>query len=219
MDVNELKIFIEAIANRDQTGNSLTPDEFNSYLARANEDKFRIETGIREVQTPIFFQSNQTSTDAMRPFIVPASLPVTNGIFTIPADYRHFLSMRYVAPSSRNRIITALNTNEFDAILDDPVTIPTEEHPYATQRSDIVEVAPASISLVRFTYLKKPPIPFWGFTIINDEAIYDPTTSIQLGWADIYHIDIARIILVYLGVNFRDQDLTQYAIASKAQGS
>lgn len=218
MNVNELKIFIEAIANRDQTGNSMTPDEYNSYLARANEDKFRIETGIREIQTPIFFQSNQTSTDAMRPFIEVTSLPVVAGLATIPTDYRHALVLSHIT-NGRVRKITALNIDEFEDILDSATKKPSIRYPYCTQRGDKIEIAPSTITTIKFQYFKMPPIPVWGYTIVNDEEVYDSATSVQLGWADIYHIDIARLILGYIGINFRDADLSNYAEMIKQKGS
>lgn len=221
MTVDELKQFIEAISNRNQSGNALTPDEFNIYLARANEDKFRIETGIRESQTPIWFQSNQISTDALRPFIIRAILFGTSGLFTIPNDYRHLISMYYKDPSGRQRIITPLNVDEFDAIIDHPVKAPSNEYPYASQYGSGIEVRPSSITAIGFAYLRKPAIPVWGYTIDpnTDEPIYNSATSVQMEWEDIYQIDIARIILSYLSINFRDSELYQMAEASKKQGA
>lgn len=220
MTVEELRIFINAIANRDQTGNSVTPDEYNSYLARANEDKFRIETGIREVQTPIYFQNSQLSTDALAPFIERGfSITGTSGVFILPSNYRHAISMFYIDGTGRSRTITALNIDEYDAIQGNPVKPPTAEYPYATQYGNLINVSPATIAVIRLSYLRKPAVPKWGYITSQDEPVYDPLTSVQMEWNEEYQIDVARIILGYMGINFQDAFLYQAIEAQKAKGS
>ncbi len=218
MTLEDLRVFINATANRDQTGNSVSPKEYNSYLKRANEDKFRIETGLREKPTPIFFQSNQLSTDALRPFIEEAPLVGVSGVFTIPSDYRHAVSLSYVK-SGETKIITALNTDEFKAKKMDKTAPPTVDYPFATQRKDKIILAPDSIANISLDYLRKPVDPLWAYTVSNDEEVYDSANSVQLEWADIYHIDIARIICSYMGIQFRDIDFYQYSEKVKTEGA
>lgn len=221
MTVEELRIFINAIANKDQTGNAMTPSEYNSYLARANEDKFRFEYGLRErgPQNPIYFQSNQNSTDALRPFVSDATIiAATPTLFILPTDYIHLISAaNYIGTSPRP--ITFVNRDEMNQIQIDPIAFPTEDYPYGTVERSQMVIYPSTIDGVYFTYLRRPTTPVWGYTIINDEAIYNPVTSTQLEWNSVYHIDIARLILAYLGINFRDSDLLTYAEQVKANGA
>lgn len=221
MTVEELRIFINAIANKDQTGNAMTPVEYNSYLARANEDKFRIEYGIREKGPgyPVYFQSNQNSTDALRPFIDTVTiLTAAPNIIPLPADYVHYISAaNYI--SGFPHPITVVNMDEMNQVRVDPIAFPAEEYPYATIEGNQMMVYPSSIDRVDLTYLRKPAQPVWGYTIVNDEPIYNSATSTQLEWKEVYHIDIARLILAYLGINFRDGDLLNYAEQIKATGA
>lgn len=221
MTVEELRIFINAIANKDQTGNAMTPSEYNSYLARANEDKFRMEYGIRErgPNKPIYWQNSQDSTDALRPFILTSTI-LTAGpnIIPLPANYVHFVAAaNYV--DGLPQPITIVNRDEMNQVRIDPIAFPTEDYPYGTIDGNTILVYPSSIDRIDLTYLRRPTQPVWGYTIVNDEAIYNPATSTQLEWKEMYHIDIARFILSYIGINFRDQELLTYAEQIKATGA
>lgn len=222
MTVEELRNFINAIANKDQTGNSMTPEEYNVYLQRSTDDKLRIELGLREnadLNSKIHFDNNQISTDAMRPFM--NSVPIVAappGEFAVPTDYWHHRKSIHLL-NGKIKPITVLGDDEFDDIQDDAIKPPSLEYPYAKFEGTKFVVVPNTIPTITFRYLKKPTYPVWGYTIVNDEAVYNAATSVQLQWEDKYHIDIARIILAYLGINFRDEELLQYAMVTKAQGN
>lgn len=208
MTVEELRIFINAIANKDQTGNSVTPDQYNAYLARANEDKFKQEVGYRmQADGSVYFDSNQVSTDALESFLSEAPLIGIAGLYTLPGPYRHRVSLL----TDVDEKITFLDKQQFDAILNDPIDFPTDKYPYACMYNGKIRVAPLTVTSIKLSYLRKVLTPIWGFTIVNDEAIYNPVTSVQLEWPDIYHIDIARLILGYMGIQFNDVMLSQYA--------
>lgn len=207
MTVEQLRVFINAICNKDQTGNALSPDQYNSYLARANEDKFKQEAGYRLKQDgTIFFDASQVSTDALGPFLKETPLTGISGMFTMPADYRHAIS----SLTADDHIITMLTKQQFDSTKNDPIDFPTDKYPISCMYAGKLRVEPVSVTPINFSYLRKPAIPFWDFTIVNDEPIYAPATSVQLEWDDIFHIDIARFILSYMGVQFNDQFLSQY---------
>lgn len=221
MNVEELRLFINAIANRDQTGNAITPEEYNTYLQRSTDDKFRIELGLREdadLDAKIFFDSSQISTDAMRPFMLNAAIAGAGGLFAIPADYWHHEKSNYIL-NNRMRSITIVNRNQFDDLQDDPIKPPSAEYPIAKFEAGNLVVAPTTVANITFRYLSKPVYPVWGYTIVNDEPVYNAATSTQLPWAEKYHIDVARIILGYLGINFRDNELLSYAMVTKSKGS
>lgn len=220
MTVEELRQFIYTIANKDLTGDLPTPGEFNNLMARAVEDKFRIEYGLREVQNNVYFQSSQNSTDALNKFLVATQLTaVIPGIFTLPTNYVHLSSLSHVDSSGKTHIIVVLNDDEWSNRLTNPVVPPSTEYPIAKFVSGSLIVYPQSITNINITYLRKPANPVWGYTVVNDEPTYNPATSTQIEFADIYHIDIARIILSYMGIQFRDGDLLQYGQVTKNQGS
>jgi hypothetical protein len=218
MTVEELRVYIYAIANKDQTGNLPTPAEFNSYLARANEDKFRIEYGLREnLQNNIAYQNSQDSTDALAPFLTQAPLTtLVPGQFALPADYVHVSSIAYIDNARRNMVMI-VNEDEYNGLINNPIIPPTTKYPIAKFMGSSIFVQPG-VTAIDMVYLRMPRTPVWGYTTVNDEPVYNPATSVQLEWKPIYHIDIARLVMGYMSIEFRDQEFEQYAIKTQTTG-
>lgn len=202
MNVEELRFFIFAVANRNQTGNSITPDEYNSYLARANEELFNLGLRIEDNGTRTF-DSAQVATDIYSPFIKEVPLTGVGGAFNFPSDYRHTLDA-----TLNGRPITIVTKRQFDQVLIDHVTPPTLQYPYATIFNGSFFVSP-SVTNINFSYLKKPTVPFWNWTLVNDEEVYNPAGSVQIEFPDFYHLQFAKTILGYISANFRDMELEQ----------
>ncbi len=218
MTVEELRIFIFAIANKDMTGNLPTPSEYNSFLARGVEDKFRFEYGLRQIQNGVYYQNSQNSTDALMKFITSVSISATvPGVFVLPVDYVHVSSVGYVDNGIR-RMVEILNEDEWNYRLNSPVTPPTSKYPIARFVSGAIVVYPQTVGSIEFVYLRKPTSPVWNYSIVNDEPVYNSIGSVQIEFPDIYHIDIARIILSYMGIEFKDGELLQYAEMGKNTG-
>ncbi len=218
MTVEELRLFIFSIANKDQTGNLPTPEQYNVFLARAVEDKFRLEYGLRQVDNGVYYQNSQNSTDALSKFItVTPTVALLPGTFVLPANYVHLSSLSHI-DDGKYRVITVLNEDEWNNRLSNPITPPTLKYPIAKFVAGTLIVYPTTIASVNIAYLRKPVNPVWGSTIVNDEPVYNAATSTQIEFPDIYHIDIARIILSYLGIEFKDMELLQYAEMGKNTG-
>jgi len=232
MTVEEMRVFLYAIANNDQTGNKFTPNEYNSYLARANEDKFRREYGIPESWVPgstplaIGWQVTQNSTDALRRFLEYVTIPLISGVGALPANYVHVSSAHAEAagidmdgiPFTRKVPVTILPENKIGERLGHPYLDPQNMYPIATFTGNSIMVWPTTLFNVNMYYLRMAVTPVWGYTIVNDEPVYNSATSVQVEWPDIYHIDIARLILGYMGINNRDPELSQYAEMIKMKG-
>jgi hypothetical protein len=61
--------------------------------------------------------------------------------------------------------------------------------------------------------------PVWGYTLdINDNPIFDPSSSVDIDLPEILLNDISRIIIGYMGINIRENDLIQYAELAKTKG-
>ena len=74
------------------------------------------------------------------------------------------------------------------------------------------------MGFVNFDYLRMPETPVWGYTVVNDQPVYNTATSVQLEWSEIYHLDIANLILQYAANNLRDQLAIQIANNRKTTG-
>lgn len=69
-----------------------------------------------------------------------------------------------------------------------------------------------ALSLV---YIYRPVAPHWGFTMINDQPVHNPSSSNtkQLTLPTKTHRELAQRILSYIGMSLRDKDPVTYAEA------
>jgi hypothetical protein len=64
-------------------------------------------------------------------------------------------------------------------------------------------------------YITRPPKPVFGFTVVDDEEVYNNSTSTQMEWSDKY---IDRVIfgaIAFLGISLDNQWLVQNGFLMK----
>ena len=66
-------------------------------------------------------------------------------------------------------------------------------------------------------YIKKPVDVYWGYTMINDEALYNPTASINFELHAAEETELVLKILSLAGVVIRDPQLYQIAATEEAK--
>lgn len=235
MTVDEIKNFVEYIANKEQSGESLSPMEFNRLLKTSAIDFTRFLYGAIEgykqgdVSPTISYENTQYITDALRALKVPLTLAVdVNGFANIPTDYAHVSSIRYSysKPGKCPTDPAITKTVSIEVVKDDKVGVrlgsalsaPRASRPICVFYKNTIQFYPVNIASVVFTYLKTPATPVWGFTVSGDMPVYDPTSSTQPEFPEIFHLDICRIILGYMGINLRDNDLQSFNERFKQTG-
>tara|TARA_R110002020_G_scaffold237944_6_gene450295 strand:- start:1107 stop:2018 length:912 start_codon:yes stop_codon:yes gene_type:complete len=64
-------------------------------------------------------------------------------------------------------------------------------------------------------YICKPHSPRWGYTMVNDQYVYNPSSpnTVQLTLPTKTHREIAQRMLSYIGISLRDQEPMVYAEA------
>tara|TARA_R100001015_G_scaffold18478_2_gene11721 strand:+ start:967 stop:1905 length:939 start_codon:yes stop_codon:yes gene_type:complete len=91
--------------------------------------------------------------------------------------------------------------------------------------AEIVEITDETVSQytdgIVLVYIGKPPAPHWGYTIINDQYVYNPSSSntTQLTLPTKTHMEIAQRMLSYIGISLRDQEPLAYAEAKVKEQS
>ena len=105
------------------------------------------------------------------------------------------------------------------SILSSSIVKPTHRFPRLAFYNDYIQFYPKNIGRVIFTYLRQPKLPVWGYTVVNNSAVYNPATSVDIESPDETQNEICMMALSYLGISIRDGELTQYAQQLKAEGS
>jgi hypothetical protein len=234
INVNELKIFIDFIANKEQSGTSYSINQLNSAFNSANIDEFKLKYGLPEEYVPgrplprQAYEVTQKIKDDLRVFKETAIIPIDEfGIMTLPNNYVHKTSIEYMkvlnSPDCNEPIVS---TKSVEIIDDDKwserksntIKKPSLDFPICNFLKDSIRFEPKSLRQVEFSYLRLPNKPIWGYTFQNGIEVYDPITSIDFEWPEILFTDIAKLVLNYLSINLKDTELQQAMAEYKSKG-
>lgn len=219
MDINEVFQFVSWVSNKYQAAN-ISADEFNLACKVVTRDLFNVKIGLPEAYQPgspyppQAYQVTQKITDDMRVFIKDVSITKASGYFALPTDYAALSSVSYHyvlnqtggAPLSELRYIEVLTDAELRSRLEDNVLAPDLKYPVAAYRSEGLLVYPTTINKLTLTYLRYPAVPVFGFSVSNDEYIYDANTSTQIDFPETLHSEICARICRYFSINIREAE-------------
>jgi hypothetical protein len=224
---------MSVMMNKAQSG-AVKIDDFNSACAVANYEILNQRLGLPQNYTPqnpsspISYQRTQKITDDLKQLITIVAITKNgSGYFPLPSDYYAFSSMeyRYVknndcgeGPDWEDINVEILADGEFNVRKRSKVIMPEPKYPVGNYYSYGVKVLPEVISRVKLTYVKTPQTPVWGFTLVNDQPVYESTTSTDFDYPVSMTNDIAMVVLAKLGLNLHMNEIVQYAEAKKVQG-
>lgn len=239
MTLLQIYDFIKFIGDKDFNGNFFKPEDFGLSIITANLDLYKKVTGLPEEYQPgspiprELLEINQKSMDEVRHFKqhIPAQA-VASGYFTIPDDYIYWDSMSYIQSVTIDdvvhnlpRTVEILRESQASARRGNWSMKPTLKYPIAVMRVNTQGVAykrfylyPDTIASVEFHYYRLPVEPVFAYNIVDDELVYDAGSSTEFEWGPEKHTDLIHILLSYLGINLRKQQLINYAEMLKAKG-
>lgn len=222
---------IEYIANKDYQGNVITPDRFNQLIKVVNLDLFKIKMGLPEdyqVGMPLSRQyvdlnkrlNNETI--FLKTQINPKS--VVAGILAYPANYFMDNSLRYEyqrnidgSPTVIPQHIEILTEQEYTDRSGNYTKAPSVKNPVGVLRADGIYIYPDTITSIDFNYIRYPNDPEFDYNVAEG-YITDGGSSVEYEWEEHLHMDLTAMILRYVGINIREQQLESYAAERKAQG-
>jgi hypothetical protein len=224
MDLSELLSFISFICNKEQSGNTMSPSQYNTLLPVANTMLFR--------EKYKYFETSQQFSDALLPFkvwmgkdgVAPLFID-SNGYANIPSDYCHYSSFSYKRVTSTNtgdasceptidyRQIIVLSDQEYDYYKTCGLKRPNFKYPVCNFQNGMIRFLPVNLQQVDFVYLKNPAKPVYAYTFntVTDYYDYDVANSVQLEWKEPEVLELANIILSMIGINLRESELFTYA--------
>lgn len=246
MTVDEIRLFVNFLAKKNQSGANPGPIDFNLALQRAyvewvmskygNDNEYTLGREIPRIS----WQKTQKNTDDLRfllvtkmfsvpstgKFIIPNGTSVKDVSNTIVPKYMHLSSIRSMYVKLCDGEYQQLETNvdivrdnEVGSKLGSNIVNPTKKYPMASIQDTFIQFYPKNIGFVTMSYLKQPTLPVWGYTGgVTTPPVYDSTTSVQLESPEETHNDIVVRILRYLGISIREPQLIQYSQAMKMEG-
>lgn len=239
MNNQDILNWINYVCNKEQTGRTFTPEQYNVALGIANLRYYKKSYGLPEdyqLQGPFVrevYEKSQYVTDKMRRFKVVmgdisnlAMIVDINGIAPIPSDYFHVSSVRYFNtasgvcnPDESQTDVEILMDAEWADRIGNSITKPSLGDPVCMFQASEIWFRPKAVNYIQFTYLRLPITPVYAYTVNADDSYsYDAANSTEMEWDDIDKIEIAKIILADAGINLNKGDITQYAELLKAKG-
>ena len=208
------------LANKEQRG-YITPQEFNLFADKAQKEI--IDQYFYDINQFGRLHGNDTEYSDMLEFIdeklgalkFSSTETVTSGSFQLGTDVYRIGSIVY----DSNIEVEPINYNEHKLRNLSPLTKPTLKRPVYTNRSNEINIYPSSIASVFLSYIKKPAKPQWGYVVVNEKALFDPspskTTDFELHPTE--ESELIHRILTSAGITLEKPGLTQ--VASSLEGA
>lgn len=206
------------LARKDKAGYT-SAEEFNRDLADAQNTLYAAY--VRR------FEETKQVADSLHNFMRTAILPIQYGRVPVPTDFRHSMEVNYYSvengecgsPPIESRLpMPKLLENEVANTLINHIRKPNLAkkrvyHNYSYANGlPVVNVWPRDLpGSVELRYFITFPEARYGFTIdvVNDNQDYDPATTINLDWQQQDFINFVDVLLLYKGIEIRDNQLLQ----------
>jgi|TARA_R100001443_G_scaffold3198_6_gene10204 hypothetical protein len=223
MTIDEIYRFVQFICNKEQRG-FIKPSEFNLLADRVQLEvvnnrysdisKYttsKVKSGMVKSGPGMQYATHQKNTDDLRTLInhnVTLEFDGTNEVFDYPTDYLHLTSLSF-----QGNNVKVVNEDKLYSILGSSIVAPTTTRPVAVLLNEGIRIytGPQQDSILtvgaRCSYIKRPTRPIWGYQMINNNPVYNPSISTQFDLPDQTHNEIAIRILEYAGVNIKDADV------------
>lgn len=236
--INDAKKLLEIISNKEQNG-QLSIDRFNQVAPAASYWFFNDCYGQpvlskNGLQTnDMFWQSNKKISDNLRHLITLVDLAVNSkGRSNRPTNFLHTSSIRFaykvkISDSTQSQKakftttevqVTEVQDGEIAERLSSPLIPPTLQYPICCIYENYLQLYPQNVGMLKFTYLRKPNIPVWGYTLTNGRPVYNSSASVDFDFPDECLNELVMRMTSLLGINISNQLLLQYSQSMKQQG-
>lgn len=224
ISINTVYQRVLAILNKEQRG-YLTPVEFNLFANQAQLDIF--EQYFYDLNQFSRLPGNSTEYSDMvdileekiSAFEKTAQPAYSANHFVEPTDLYRLGTVIYNGSEAEH-----VNKNEYLYITSSPLSKPTNDFPIYTRDSSGIKIyAAAELANntgVTFNYVKKPGVPFeaeWKYTVVNGEALYLATGTVDFELHESEETDLVIKILQLAGVSIKDPSIYQVGSAEEAK--
>lgn len=218
MSINECFLLCQYIANKNQSGNTFTPAQFNMLAKVAQLDFISKRLGNPKMLGPTGvpqygYQSNRKVHEDLRPLIYgPIGIPIqpNTGLFPYPYNY--------IWPSAVHKLdwtpIWEVADDQYPHVKKSTTHPPNTDYPVVVHRGPYGFIDPYTIGTFGMSFVRAPRDPQWAYTVANDQPVYDPVNSIdfEVNPYTNAHFEITMLILSMTGINLNMADLiTQFA--------
>jgi hypothetical protein len=218
MTIDEVYKFINFIVKKSNAGGYVTPSEFNLLINRAqiqyfnklygNQNDYRYDRPVPKISYAV----TEKISNSLSPFLSDKTTVTidANGQCTTPTDMIQMVAVTKEV-SGKEYEITRVEQDRVANNLSSYYDAPDTEFPIYAQLRTKLQFYPKTLASASVIYLKKPTNMVWAFTTVSGRYVYDPLLSVQPLWSDVDMNEVMYIALSYIGVNLKDQEVSQFA--------
>lgn len=205
-NVNFFRTLSQNITKKVNAGNTTTTEEFTNLsnaaqlLKLSNDYETFVKTKVISNYLQTFLKTDQVF-----------SVNPNNPIVPYPSDYQYMSSVGSYYDGTQIDCQLVDNADWREMLRPNSLNYPTKRFPKYQQKDDGVLFAPKDIGTIYFDYFKTPIVPVWGYTIVNNRQVYDPTTSVDFEWDNFALNEIMAIYLQFIGISLKDTEIAAYA--------
>jgi len=215
---------VQALANKEQRG-YITPQEFNLFANQAQMDIFeqyfydinqfkRIPRNSSEYSDMVDILEEKIS--YFEKYNIDMSA-VSGSTMTLPTDvYR--LGTVFYNDSTKSIEVEKVNARQVEMMQQVTLYKSTQTRPtYVRRAATKLQFYPSSASpafstsTVNCNYIAKPTKIIWGYAVINEQALYNSTTSVNSGLHESEETTMVMKILELAGITIKQPDIVQAA--------
>lgn len=204
LNVDVFKRTAEFITNKTQSGMTVTASQFSIIANQA-------QLQVYEADRTTFLKTGESS-DFLDWFLksITVTPNITTGFLPYPSDYQHTAGVRSYY-NKKERPVELVENKSWGEVQASQIMQPTKVFPKYTEFSGEYRFLPRDIGIVMLDYWKAPVVPVWGYTIVLNEQVYDPLTSVNFEWPEFSINQVMSIYLSLIGVNLKDQDVEAFS--------
>lgn len=214
VNINSFKLYTEYLSNKAQSGNTISPTQFNQLCFQACMQLFE-----KDFQT---FLATEDVSEFLKTYFknIVVSVPLT-GLVNFPSDFQHMSSVRkyYIDAKGVGRMIQVdeVKNVAWGHIQMSPLQPPTLRFPKYSEFDTLIRFAPKNIGIIEMDYFRTPVQPIWGYSVSSNRPIYSPAVSTDFEFNDFSTNEIAGIYLSLIGINLKDSELEAFSQAYKQE--
>lgn len=216
VSINFFKSFVEAVANKNQSGNSITVSQFNTFANQAQLAKF-------EADRTIYIQTGNL-TKYLTFFLKNAvkQVPPLTGFLPYPNDWQHTVSVRayFIRPNGKSVEVEVTESKDksWGEIQISSLLISSARFPKYMEFANEFRFLPKTIGSIYLDYLKTPTPPLWTYTTSpSGRPVYDPAKSVDFEWEEFSINEVAMLYLNLIGCNLSMPELINFSNSFKQE--
>ena len=219
--INTVRNTVMAIINKDNNG-YITPEEFNLFAKQAQLEIFEqyfydytnwVNKRNARLANDGYSDIQKQISENLDTFTVQATLAYNSGAGAFTAsDDSYFVNVLLYG----NKEIEYVAHTKIMNLITSNLTSPTVSYPAYYEKDHLYYVYPSSIqSNVSALYVRYPLDPKWTYTVVSGSPIFNQSASDYQDFElpQSAQNDIVFKILSYAGVNIRENDVVQFAMA------